>query len=260
MKRKHIVLSLVALLMVCAISLMACSQQSNSSSQEYVDEKAVGIIAKGFELRSDYVEKNSSRSSDAYREAVQIEIDNDVILKDAKFKDSKLQEAVLAYLNSLDDQMSALKNTKFQSEEFYRAWDEAYDNRTKALKALVDNYGLTVQDKYKDTLTELTDNGNAVSIKEASDKALQGLLDSANWEKTDLGFGHYQYTAVIENSSDYDFKNVSIIVNLFDGDGVKTETYANANSWKKGEKVRFEAFGNEVDAERVEAEVQHYQV
>ncbi len=59
---------------------------------------------------------------------------------------------------------------------------------------------------------------------------------------------------------DISFGNVSLVLALYDADGVKAEeTYASTSSWAAGEKVRFEAIGS-VDAAQVKASVSNYEV
>ena len=89
---------LVFALTACAIGLLACSQQGNTASNQgpnYIDDRAMSILARGFEKRSDYIKTNDTTSNNGLKAAVQIEIDNDVELKTAQFEDSKMQELVL---------------------------------------------------------------------------------------------------------------------------------------------------------------------
>ena len=66
--------------------------------------------------------------------------------------------------------------------------------------------------------------------------------------------------AVIENTSKINFSNVSLLLALYDADGVKAEeTFANTSSWAAGEKVRFEA-GTDVNAAQVKVSVSSYDV
>ena len=254
---------LVFALAACTIGLLACSQQGSTTSDQgpdYIDDRAMSILARGFEKRSDYIKANDTTSNNGLKAAIQVEIDNDAELKAAQFEDSKMQELVLEYLNSLDDQIAVLDNYRIGTTDYYTAWEKAYNNRSKIIKELVDDYGLTVGDQYKDSFDELIANGTNVTNKEASDQAINEMLNAASWEKEDLGYGNYKYTAVIENTTEFDLKNVSIVLNLFDADDIKTETYANAQTWRKGEKVKFEAWGNGVDAARIEAIIQYYSI
>lgn len=262
MRHKNLHVIVASILLVCVIALSACSQQAQEPKDEgpsYIDDQAMSIIAKGFEKRSDYLEKNGGDTRETLQAAVQTEIDNDAELKGALFEDTKMQEAVISYLNSLDDQMNVLNTNQYGSVSFNEEWAKAYDRRTAILKNMVDTYGLAVGDKYKSDFAELIANGTAVEKKNKADEAINGLIAGATWEKVDDGFGHFTYTAIVENTTEYDFESVSLIVSLYDADDVKTEAYANTQIWKKGDKVKFEAWG-EVDAQRVEGNVQYYDI
>lgn len=128
------------------------------------------------------------------------------------------------------------------------------------LKDFVDNYKLTVDSKYQDPLNDIVANGSSVKKKTETEDALNNLIASATFEKTDDGYGYYAYSAVIENISGIDFGTVNLILALYDADGVKAaEVYASTNAWPAGEKVKFET-GSDADAAQVKASVDHYEV
>lgn len=259
------VLSVLAACVLATAGLSGCASGEQKAGEiDYADDEAMAVIADGWVERSKALEGSDEKEGAEYdaqlKAAIQTEIDADAQLKDRQFESTEMQEDVLAYLNSLDAQMDVVNNYSSSGLEFYEKWNEAYDNRTTILKTLSDEYGLSVDGEYKAEFEKiLTDGTNA--IENASKKeAIEGIVSGASWESVDDGFGYYTYTAIVENTSEYDFKNVSIVVGLYDADGVRTETYANANSWKAGDKVKFEAYGNDVKADRVEATVSYYEV
>ena len=242
--------------------------QSNAADEvHYADDEAMATIAKGWEKRQDIVDaidddtkNNDSKYGEALQKGIQAEIDADASLKDAKFQDSKLQEKVLAYINILDDQYELAGEFDSANFDFYEKWNEIYDERSMMLKDFADNYGMTVADKYADNFKELMVNGKSAQEKSDKQDAINALIAGASWEKSDDGYGSFTYTAIVENTSDYDFSNVSLTVNLYDADDVKTEAYANVTTWRKGEKAKFEAYGYQVDAQRVEGVVTYFDV
>lgn len=247
---------------VLALGLAGCSSNSTSNEPDYADDDAMQIIADGWNKRSKVVENVSSTDDDyiaKVKEGIQAEIDNDAVLKDRPFEDSKMQENVIAYLNTLDSQLELMGRYSSNDLSFYTDWQKVYDKRSQLLKTFVNDYGMTVDAKYQDALDELLANGAAAEKKEGQKDALNSLIAGATWEAEEE-YGMYTYTAVLENTSDYNFSNVSLTVNLYDADGVKTETYAHANNWNKGDKVKFEAYGNDAAAERVDATVTYYDV
>lgn len=253
-------------LLICSLGFIsACSQNdANAAKSKYVDDKAMNVIAAGFERRSDVIESNANdddpHSTENIQEAIEAEIKNDKELKNARFKDSKMQQDVITYLNLLDDQLKVTEDYSQSSSDYYEEWNKVYDKRSAQLKKLVDNYGLEVGEKYKDDFNDLIKNGKSVAEKTRYEDAINSLIQGANFEKTDDDYGLYTYTAVVENTSGISFSNVSLTLALYDADDIKAEeTYADTSSWAPGEKVKFEAM-SDVDAARVVASVSSYDV
>lgn len=255
---------LVGVLMALCIAGCSSNSGSNASSStgvDYADDEAMQVIAEGWNARSAAVENLNPSDSDyatRLKDAVQIELDSDSPLKDRQFENTEMQEDVISYINSLEDQIDVLNNYSMTDLDFYDKWNKAYDERSVLLKKFVEEYGLTVDSKYQSALDDILANGNSTELKDAQKDAIDSLIANAQWEKTE-SYGSYTYTAVVENTTDYDFKDMTLLVNLYDADNVKNEAYANASSWKKGDKVKLEAY-SDVDAQRVEAEVQYFTV
>lgn len=253
-------------LLICSLGFIsACSQNdANAAKSKYVDDKAMNVIAAGFERRSDVIESNANdddpHSTENIQEAIEAEIKNDKELKNARFKDSKMQQDVITYLNLLDDQLKVTEDYSQSSSDYYEEWNKVYDKRSAQLKKLVDNYGLEVREKCEDDFNDLIKNGKSVAEKTRYEDAINSLIQGANFEKSDDGYGLYTYTAVVENTSGVSFSNVSLTLALYDADDIKAEeTYADTSSWAPGEKVKFEAM-SDVDAARVVASVSSYDV
>lgn len=256
----RIVQGMLCVLLVM-VGLVGCSGESSGNEVDYADDEAMQIIAKGWQRRSDLLDGASSEDedyADELKSGIQAEIDNAESLKSRQFENSQMQEDVIAYLNSLDDQLEVLNSYSMNDVDYYTEWNKVYDERCQLLKTFVDDYGLTVDQKYQSTLDQMLANGVAAEKKAGQQEAIEALISGASWEKTEE-YGYFTYTAVVENTSDYDFSNVSLVVSLYDADDVKTESYASANSWKKGDKVKFEVYGNQVDAQRVEALVEYFE-
>lgn len=265
MKLRKIGIAVIASALVCAFLLCSCSgsatTQSASNNIDYADDEAMTIIASGLEARWAITDSSTYEdTSENLKKAINAELEKDSGLRDRQFEDSDMQEDVLAYLNILEDSIEVLDNCQYESNEYYEKWWDVYDQRTSQIKTLVDDYGLTVSESNQGTLDDLIANGTAVKNNAERDDAINKLFEKAEFEKTDDGYGFYEYTATIKNSTDFDFEDVSIVLALYDEEGVKAgETYASTNSWEKGEKVRFEG-GSDINAEKVKASVEYYSV
>ena len=261
MLRKPVSFIMGALL---ALGLTACSTPEEEGP-DYADDVAMEVVANGFEKRSDVIEKNGIPTTNAeekefYLDAVNAELSVTGELKDRQFEDSKLQEKVVAYVNTLNDSLEVLDSYAVSDPEFMPQWLKVYDDRTSLLKDFVDNYGLEVGEKYQASLNELVANGKAAMERSQAKDAIDGLVSAVEWEQVDEGYGSFTYVAVIENTSEYAFEDVSITLALYDAEGVKAEeSHAHTQSWEPGEKVRFEAY-SEVDASEIKATVEFYSV
>lgn len=76
-------------------------------------------------------EKDSAKN---LKKAVQAEIDNDKELKSSQFKNSKMQEDVISYLNLVDDSMDVLDKYGYDTAKYGEQWSKVYDKRTAQLK------------------------------------------------------------------------------------------------------------------------------
>lgn len=253
--------------LMLAFSLAACGSTSASEGVKYGDDHAMATIADGLAKRFEIVNNDQSNATNEEAKAqvkrgVQAEIDTDTPLKTEQFKDTKLQEKVLSYLNVLQESMDVIDNYMYGSVEYDEQWTKVFDKRTEILKTFVDDYGLKMQSATDQaTLDELVANGASAAKSRNEKEVIDKLVSSLKFEKEKEDFGeYYSYVAVGENTSDISFENVSIVVGLYDADGVKTEAYANANLWEPGEKVKFEVVAQHVDAKEIKATVQYYAV
>ena len=103
-----------AILSIALIAGVSACGEKKAEGPDYADDEAMSIIAEGFGKRSALIDKLKGQGKDTsesknLQQIVQAEIDNDKPLKARQFKDSKLQERIIAYLNSLDDQLSVVK-------------------------------------------------------------------------------------------------------------------------------------------------------
>jgi hypothetical protein len=86
------------------------------------------------------------------------------------------------------------------------------------------------------------------------------LVVRHQFEQIDDGYGNYTYSATVKNTSDLSFENVSLVLGLYDSDGVRQgESYVSANTWAAGETVKFEGYGT-INAAQIKVEINYYEV
>lgn len=253
---------LVGCLVVCA----GCAQADSSTDEQpeeivYADQEALGALGQGLEARFDYADALDETTGETLAEAIEIEIEGLAPFKSRQFEDSKLQEKLLAYLNLLEESKELTGDLGVNDDTFYDDWDALYNERSVMLKGFVDNYGLTVDDEHQAALDNLLRRGQAMEKSGAEKEAVERLAGSLSFDKTSDEDGwFFTYTAVGENTTELDLENISLVLALYDDDGVKVEEiYSSTSSWLRGEKVRFEAM-SEVDAAEVKVSLESYSI
>lgn len=150
-----------AILSIMAIVICGCGstkQAEKSTEETYADKDFMKDLAAGLEARwsieePEYTEGDDTHK-DYYTKLVDAEYDKVSPYLDKKFKDSTLQQKAINYINMIKQQKEALKYLQVNYDKYDKLWGEAYDERSKLIVDFIDNYGLTVSDKYKSTLDD----------------------------------------------------------------------------------------------------------
>ena len=252
--------------LLVAVLLVGCGQVASSGSAEpdYADDEVILAISQGLEDRFDLADEQEAEqqvvNADYYAGPVQVEIDAVSPFRNRQFEDPDLQEAVLSYVNVLEDSLEVTETYPIDSLEFFDEWQRIYDERTTLLKLLVDEYGLEVDEFHSDALNDLLINAKAVEQKTEVEDAINELVSSIVFTKVNDGYGLYTYTATVQNTSGLNLEDVSLVLSLYDSEGVMAEeSYASVSSWPNGETVRFEAIGS-TDAAQIKVSIDFYSI
>lgn len=237
MKRKSIfTILLIAIVSICMLS--ACGGASGGEPKP-ADQDFMKSLAKGLENRWDVSDSLTENTVQGYKDCIQAELDQVEQYQSATFEDTTLQEKALAYINVLKESM---ENVDYAfSDTDYQKWSDIYDKRTIMIKEFVDTYGLKVSDKYQKTLDELVANGKTAGVAATQKEEIEKLVSKLDFEVTKEDYGWKTYQAVLENTTEYNIKNLSLEISLLDADGVIVSTqYCNADNVSKGQKARLE--------------------
>ncbi|WP_143463172.1 FxLYD domain-containing protein [Levilactobacillus enshiensis] len=229
---------------LAGFSLVACSDQK--ARTKYYDSDFISALENGLQKRwaiTDNVKSTDKTSEDTLTKSLNAELKVVKPYENKKFKDNKLHEQALTYINALDDQKTALNS--YDKFSFFNKWNKAYNTRTKMIVQINQKHKLKVADKYKNDLTELTRNGDAVTTENKKTEAVNTLLKSIKFKQTKDDGYTYTYDAKVKNSSGYSFKNFSIKVKLMDSKKTTIDTqYVSANDWGKEQTNQFEFMTN----------------
>lgn len=262
MSKKLCGILLGIILIISLVTLSGCTTDS-SSQVDYADEKFIDSLSDGLEARwskSTKDEKDEKDVTVAMMDSyIQAELDEITEFESATFKDTKLQEKALKYINCLKDAKEHIEYYYSDDYTELEKWNNIYNSRAVLIKDFVENYGLTVDDKYRSTLDEFLVTGKSVEQKESQKKAIEKLVDSLEFEVTNDEYGWKTYQATLNNVSEYDIKTLSVDVNLLNDEGTIIETeYTNAENVSKGKKAILE-FSTDKDFKNIDLILNYYE-
>jgi hypothetical protein len=260
-KKKNVV---VLLVMLVAVFVTACgSSSSKSNKSEYADKDFYVSLEKGLTNRwkktavTDKKKSNDITKSD-YAGWVEAEYKQVSKYRNMKFKNSNLQEVVIAYINALKGQKDSLKY--WSSDSFEQRWGDAYDKRTVCIAKLNKIQKIKVSKKNQESLSELLGNASDVSSQEKVKSYVSGVAKKMKFTQSSDEDGYKTYQAVVQNTSKYDFKTLWFNVKLLDADGVTIDTpQVSTDDWTAGSKVRFE-FSTDKQFKTVEVSSYQYEL
>lgn len=157
MKRMFLVISLLFVSIIVA----GCGTTSTKKEVKYYDNDFVTDSGKALDARWTYTDDKANAdvvmTEEGYETATQTELDVIEKYQDLKFKDSKLKEAALAYINELKNGLKVAKT--YGSDSFYDNWEKHYNSRTSKLIAINDIKKIEVSEKNQSILDELLASG-----------------------------------------------------------------------------------------------------
>ncbi|NLR08707.1 MULTISPECIES: FxLYD domain-containing protein [Lactobacillaceae] len=230
----------IAILLFAGLSLTACG--SKKSETKYYDSDFISALESGLQKRwaiTDTVKDIDKASQDTLTKSVNAELDVVKPYENKKFKNDKLHEQAITYINALKDQKTALKS--YDKSNFFDKWNKAYNTRTQMIVKINQKHKLKVADKYKSDLTELTRHGDEVANQDQKTEAINALVKSIKFKQAKDDGYNYTYDAKVKNNSGYSFKNFGIKVKLMDSDKTVVDTQLTyVDDWDKNQTSQFE--------------------
>lgn len=244
-------------------SLTGCGTTNNKAADsgsaveevKYCDDDFVKDFGKGLEKRwkltdadenkdgYDDIELNSDQWKKMMLTYINAELDTIEKYTNEKFENTALQENAIKYINLLKQQKESCDYITVDYDKYSEKADEIYNERSKIIKDMVENYGVTVDEKYQDTLNEFLTNSQLVEEDESLKEAVGLMLGKIEITTTDDGTGYYTCEGYVENTTGYDFDNISIKFNLYDDEGVLVDNQpCYLENFTNGTKARLEFY------------------
>ena len=253
------------LVLLMAISVGACGTQQPEESMppDYCDEDFLNDLKAGLIARWDFTEdtNNSELPENEYRTTcVRFEFDRLEQYKTGLFKDSKLQERALSYINLLNDQLDALNLFSADYEKYRALWSETYDKRTQLITALINDYNIEFPEKYSEIVSNMLYNSKTVTENNEMQEKIQKMVDSLNFELIENDYGFKTYRAIIENITEKTITDFALDVSLINNDDIIVETTgAYAQNLEPGQKAYIE-FSSSADFSTYKVKLAYYDV
>lgn len=249
---KKIFAILVSFILI--LSLGACS----SSEEKTYDNQFLKDLSKGLMMRWDTQTEQDETEETYYNRLVDGELEYVSQYADKKFEDLKLQERAIAYINLLNMQKDALTYYSADYSRFSKMWEQAYNDRTQAIKVFIDEYDIKFNSKYDEIVSSIASNAKAADESDLLEEKVSEMVSMVNFKKVKTSYSYSYYEYIIENITDKTFSSFSLDINLLDADGVIVDTeYVYVNNFSPKQKAKLE-FSTDVKFEKYEITADYY--
>lgn len=249
------ILSVLILLVGCGKQVDTTkNQEDQEEEKQYADENFIDDMSSGLQARwkqyDEDIEKegyedilvNSEENEQMMISYIDAELKFIEKYSDEKFENNNLKELAIKYINLLNQHKDICKYITVDYSKYEEELTSVFNERSKVISQMVNDYGMTVSEDYQNTLEEFLVNSNLVDERESQERAIEEMLNAVTFEMfNDDGYGLKTYQGIIENTTGIDFNNMSFNINLLDGDGVIVETtYDQISAFANGAKARLE--------------------
>jgi len=243
MKKRHYITAIVLLIVIVLLSASACS------SKPLNDEAVLKNMQKALEAR--WKQANNSPSSynsyseqkEHYTKLVNLELDAIGDVSAYTFEDPALKELAEGYYQALQNQIEGAKYIGADDSKYNELYlKHGYNDRTRIICRLADEYGLTVSSTYAGTFDEVVSEGRVYLELDEEVLAMEGLIN-ADVVLEAKGGSYYDF--VIKNTTQYDLSGATIEFNFYDDNNILVDSASEyMDSWKAGSTNQGTAYSN----------------
>lgn len=182
-------------------------------------------------------------SVEELKKLIQAELDVIDEYQSGEFEDAHLHELAISYINALHGQIDEVDACASTDYGTYKAWENAYNERVKILRELLQGYEVQTSQKYEATRSDILSDANLAQQKSDTEDALLAIAESAEFVfESNNGYG-FNGKATVTNNTGLNFKTVHFDIQMYDENGVRIETVLSpVNNWLDGESVILEAY------------------
>ena len=210
-----------ALIMV--FSILGCSNQSEKAEEKVSpDDVFVEEFSKAINKRWTEQDKMKETEEDEkyYTKNVEIlEKELETIEKSlANVEGKELKELGNQYVEGAKLQIEMFKTNDWDLQMEYSEKSERL--RKPALIELVEEYNVIIEDEFLQTYKDFKAQATVINKENEANSYAEKLRQEIVFEKTTDESGDLMYTAIIENTSDFEFESLDYDVQYKDSDGI----------------------------------------
>lgn len=217
---------------------------SDCEYQLTVDGGFMKSLSKGLMARwdkSDDIEKNGSDSDeqDIYSEYCNIELKEIEDFYEQKFENKELGRDAQKYIDLVREAKDATKYYTVDYNVYSSKWDDVYAKRTVLLKKFVEEYGLTVDKEYQETIDGLLVDASAAEEQQKIKESIEKMIETFSISAKEDEWGNKTYKLKMKNTTDRTFKYFYADINVIDADGniIGGGNMGQIESWEPGQEA-----------------------
>lgn len=216
------------------------------------DGQFLNTLRKSLMARWDLPEDGKTEE-EIYEDNTAIELEMLSGFYDEKFNDDTLGEYARQYIDLLNEAMDSLKNYTVDYNTFYYDWNSIYGQRTMLIKKIVEEYNLTFDEQYQETLDGILKDASGAEEQEKMKQDIQNMISNFVLTHTTDEWDYTTYKLSMENTTEYTFDYFYVDINALDAEGniIATGNASQVTNWTPGQKAEVDAWVNIDDPDRI---------
>lgn len=225
-------LPIMVVVLVTLFLLNGCASKEEEPVIEYKDKEFVEDLALGWQERFD-CESQAAEEDDAEKQqelllkGCEAELTRVEKYSSEEFKRQGLKDLTGEYIACLKETKNALQFYISDNDKYISMTQSANNDRRRILTRLVSDYGMTVDDKYKDVFSESLTNAIVSGAYSKQQKSVEDLVKGIKFEKEPDEYydeKYHTYSGNVKNTTGISFERIDIKVKLYDSDNVVVGT------------------------------------
>ena len=171
----------------------------------------------------------------------------------------ELKELGSQYIEGAEYQIEMFKTTDWDLQWDYN--EKAEKLRKPALIKLVDEYNVIIEDEFQQIYKDFKEKSTLISKENDANNFAEKLIYEIVFEKTTDDYGDNIYTAIVENTSDFEFEYLSYDVQIKDSEGVViSNDFIYLENFTPGTKQKVELLYLPEDTESLELSLDYFAI